>query len=125
MMRRVIRVPDSSAMHELNDDLPAGGMNRVGDFAPTCNLGFVIQSGSQHVSLPVFRRLSSLADDQRHGCALRIVLGVDLGGRPLRRRSVSGHGRHRQAMLQAKLSSLDGPPKQVTHLSLLVYMDQV
>ncbi len=43
--------------------------------------------------------------------ALGVVLGVQLGGHALGRRAVTGHRRHREAVLEMDLSDGNGLPE--------------
>ena len=101
----------SADVHELDDDPPTGIVDRIDDASPPGDLLVGVDAGRQHVALPVVGGLGALGDDERGRGALGVVLGVQLGGHALGCRAVTGHRRHREAVIEMDLSDGNGLPE--------------
>ena len=100
------RVADAAGVHELGDDLPAAGVDGVGDQAPAGDLLVGVQARGVRVALADRRGLRALGDDQAGAGALGVVLG-DEGRRGLARaRAVARQGRHDEAVGQGQRPQL-------------------
>ena len=90
---------NSSAVHELDEDLRAFGMHRFGDTFPPLDLGRGEDSRYAWVPQPIGRGRRALGDNQSRRTALRVVrfhqgVGNIVG------RAVARHRRHDQMVLQ-------------------------
>jgi len=83
---------------ELQEDAPAGLVDRVGHFFPALDLFVGMDAGRARVALALRRHLGGLTYDEGGIGALPVVRGVHLGGHVARRRPVAGERRHRHAV---------------------------
>lgn len=67
-------------MPELVEDHPTGGVNRIGDFAPTRNLFKVVDPGCPGVALPARFDLRTFGHHEPGATALRVVIRHEFVG---------------------------------------------
>lgn len=77
-LQRGVRHP--SHMPELVEDHPTGGVNRIGDFAPTRNLFKVVDPGCPGVALPARFDLRTFGHHEPGATALRVVIRHEFVG---------------------------------------------
>jgi hypothetical protein len=97
------RVADPAAVHQLGDDLAAGGVDGVGDRPPGQDLLAGVQARGLDVALADLADLDRLGDDQSGGGPLGVVLGGQLVHQAAPR-PAARHRRHHEPVGQVQLA---------------------
>jgi len=82
------------------EDMPALGVNRVGNAPPARNMFGRVQAGREQIAVSRRARVDALADDQPGGGALPVIFHVQVGGHTVQSRALARHRGHRHAVLE-------------------------
>jgi hypothetical protein len=94
---------------ELDDDLAAGRVHRVGDLAPAGDLRVGIEARRPQIALALPRDLRGFGDDQAGPGALAVIFHVEIVRRVgARRGAVARQRRHDDAVLQFDIAHAEG-----------------
>ncbi len=98
---------------ELQEDLPALGMDRVGHLFPAGDLLRSKDPWRSQVTLALGRHLGAFADDQAGAGPLAVVLGHQGRGCIASARAAAGHRCHYHAVVQGQLADLSAGQQKI------------
>jgi hypothetical protein len=97
-----VRVPDSTAVHELSEDAAAIGMYCRGDLLPGIGLGGVDQTRRARICLTLNVGLNTIGDEEPRRGALSEVCSHRRGGATIDGASEPTHRSHSKTIGKAK-----------------------
>jgi hypothetical protein len=81
-------------VHELNEDVAAGGVHAAGREFPTFHVRIAVNAGRQEIALTVVGGLRPLGQNQSDPGSLPIVRRIEVRWGAFRRRAIARHRRH-------------------------------
>ncbi|MCY1409546.1 hypothetical protein D9M71_248980 [compost metagenome] len=118
---QVARVGNAAHVPQLQDDLAAVGVHRLGDIAPALHLLVGPDAGAVRIADAQGRDRGGFADDQPGGRALGVVLGHQRVGHTAFVRAAAGQGSHDDAVGEFQVADLD----RVEERGHVVYLGSV
>jgi hypothetical protein len=103
-----VGVDETPHVPQLREDVPAGGMNRVGHRLPALDLGGIPQARRKGPAEPFAADPCRFADDQTGAGALGVIIGNDRRRHAIAGRPAAGERRHDDAVGRTHGAELDG-----------------